>query len=71
MPSSIHIKVPFAFAGDKRSFSMMSAVATRLASEKRKGWAVANVVAEMCEAFVSLSQWNAFRILQRVRRRAW
>lgn len=38
--------------GDKRSFVMLSVAAHRLAGEKRKGWAVVNVVAEMCEALV-------------------
>lgn len=39
--------------GDKRSFAMVKIAAHRLAGEKRKGWAVVNVVAEMCEALVS------------------
>lgn len=39
-------------AGDKRSFAMVKIAAHRLAGEKRKGWAVVNVVAEMCEALV-------------------
>lgn len=39
-------------AGDKRSYAMVYIAAHRLAGEKRKGWAVVNVVAEMCEALV-------------------
>lgn len=46
--------------GDKRSFSMMNICANRLAGETRKGWAVANVVAEMCEALVSSDYRNFF-----------
>ncbi|CAM9965320.1 unnamed protein product, partial [Sphacelaria rigidula] len=42
------------FLGDNRSFVMMNICANRLAGEKRKGWAAANVVAEMCEALVSM-----------------
>lgn len=49
----LHTAVPFLpCAGDNRSFVMMNICANRLAGEKRKGWAAANVVAEMCEALV-------------------
>lgn len=40
------------FVGDKRSFAMVKIAAHHLAGEKRKGWAVVDIVAEMCEALV-------------------
>ena len=35
---------------------MVKIAAHRLAGEKRKGWAVVNIVAEMCEALVRINR---------------
>ncbi|CBJ48943.1 hypothetical protein Esi_0102_0029 [Ectocarpus siliculosus] len=53
------------FLGDKRSFSMVKIAAHRLAGEKRKGWAVVNVVAEMCEALVSMLHHQLHEVVQK------
>ncbi|CAM9533919.1 unnamed protein product, partial [Laminaria digitata] len=53
------------FLGDKRSFAMVKIAAHRLAGEKRKGWAVVNVVAEMCEALVSMLHHQLHEVVQK------